>query len=322
MMDYKAQIINARHSIPFSNAEKSFLSMNNRLMYATLRKHLIFRRFETGSCKVSRNVVGLSSNANISSHAFAVQAFTTDGGSEGNKYQGPSSVDWACLIKDDKSTRSSLLDHLHGCYSIVKRKSLLLINEEACNKAKMEFLKLDIRQAVKHVNSNKLSSDVIRWWEHSQPWIKWPCTIFIPWFFSVSIVYGLRVSMDLAPLWVLGPVAASFVIKTSIQLFLMWRQLIANPELGSRVLTIYREAKTSGLARHVLESASSNSKKLKRLTEEKLDVVSRVQNGQFNDLMKHYLEKRFLELWEFSIDKYEDMRLFYLIMDRRVKNVF
>lgn len=197
-----------------------------------------------------------------------------------------------------------------------------MINEEAFNEAKIEFLKFNTWQAVKHVNSSKLSLYVLRWWEHTQPWIKWPCTIFISWFFSVSIVYGVRVSMDLAPLWVLGPMAASFVIKANIQILLMWKQLMAIPELRARVLTIYRETKMSGFSGCVLESASAKAKELRRLTEEKLDVVSCLQNGQFNDLMKHYLKKRFLELWEFGIDKYEDMRLFYLIMDRRVKNVF
>lgn len=322
-MDCKAQVINARYSTLFFQAENVFLSMNDRLMYARLRKHLIFRRFQTGSCEAypKRNAVGLSRNVNISSHALAVQAL--DGGSEGNKSQGPSfSIDWACLIKDDTSTRSSFLHHLHGCYNIAKRKSLFLINEEAFNEAKIEFLKFNTWQAVKHVNSSKLSLYVLRWWEHTQPWIKWPCTIFISWFFSVSIVYGVRVSMDLAPLWVLGPMAASFVIKANIQILLMWKQLMAIPELRARVLTIYRETKMSGFSGCVLESASAKAKELRRLTEEKLDVVSCLQNGQFNDLMKHYLKKRFLELWEFGIDKYEDMRLFYLIMDRRVKNVF
>ncbi|XP_078439373.1 uncharacterized protein LOC144709652 [Wolffia australiana] len=52
--------------------------------------------------------------------------------------------------------------------------------------------------------------------------IKLPLLIFVPWYFCTRVIYGLEVTNELTPLWVLGPVITAIYVKLIQGIFFLY----------------------------------------------------------------------------------------------------
>ncbi|XP_073115766.1 uncharacterized protein [Elaeis guineensis] len=66
-----------------------------------------------------------------------------------------------------------------------------------------------------------------------------PLLIFIPWYLTVKLVYGVEVTKELTPLWVLGPLIVAFYIKIIQGLCLLYLFLFMQASRLIKNLPIY-----------------------------------------------------------------------------------
>lgn len=140
----------------------------------------------------------------------------------------------------------------------------------------------------------------------------------IPWFLLVTVFYGTSASKDLLPLWTMGPLFASLAIKASIQLFESYGQWVTDTKLKEFLMGV----KTGQLPRQLVGMAGSRLEEVKlQGVKKKEEIESLFQSGQYKVVLREYADKKILELWEACIDKYEDWRLVYLYLERKIKNI-
>jgi predicted membrane-bound mannosyltransferase len=144
----------------------------------------------------------------------------------------------------------------------------------------------------------------------------------VPWFLIVSVIYGTSVSMDLIPLWIIGPIIVGLSIKAGIQISAVCRRKIADMRLEEHVINLIEGVKSGELPRRCIQGSLSKYEEVKIVVfTKKSDVASFIQNGEIMPVLRQYYSKKLEELAETWSDKYQDARLFYLYVERKLKNI-
>ncbi|MCO5567661.1 hypothetical protein L7F22_021355 [Adiantum nelumboides] len=265
-----------------------------------------------------------SSNPRRRIHALPLQAVTMDNDSEGSTFPGPSSsVEYAGIFQPDQGAQQSLLYSVRVWYTNAKRAQ----NVPESIQQGLEWSKTGLQTVVKsqilqQIKSSKLATFGFHWWESSQPWVKWPVSIFIPWFLLVSLSYGISASKDLLPLWVIGPLLTGLALKASIQLFESYRQWLVDSNLTQSITFVTEGVKTGELPRQVVEALASRFEEVRIngvKKKEELEIFFR--SGEYKRSLRKHADKKLFEVQEAFIDKYEDWRLVYLYLERKMKNI-
>ncbi|KAI5080684.1 hypothetical protein GOP47_0003867 [Adiantum capillus-veneris] len=270
----------------------------------------------------SRSMV-LLRNQHCLVHALPLQAVTTDNDSEGSTSPGPSSsVEYAGIFQPEQGAQRSLLYYVRVWYTNAKAQNVPVSIQQVLEKSKTELQTVDKSHILRQIKSSKLATFGIHWWESSQPWVKWPISIFIPWFFLVSLFYGLSASKDLLPLWVIGPLLTGLAVKASIQLSESYRQWLVDRKLADSISFVTEGIKTGQLPRQVVEALGSRFEEVKvQGGKKKEELGIFFQSGEYKRALRKYADTKLFELREAFIDKYEDWRLVYLYMERKMKNI-
>ncbi|MCO5573813.1 hypothetical protein L7F22_027588 [Adiantum nelumboides] len=257
-------------------------------------------------------------------HALPLQAVTMDNDSEGSTSPGPSSsVEYAGIFQPDQGAQQSLLYSVRVWYTNAKRAQ----NVPESIQQGLEWSKTGLQTVVKshilqQIKSSKLATFGFHWWESSQPWVKWPVSIFIPWFLLVSLSYGISASKDLLPLWVIGPLLTGLALKASIQLFESYRQWLVDSNLTQSITFVIEGVKTGELPRQVVEALASRFEEVRIngvKKKEELEIFFR--SDEYKRSLRKHADKKLFEVQEAFIDKYEDWRLVYLYLERKMKNI-
>lgn len=326
------QVISAAvssHPIAFSGSEKVPFSLSSIPATARPSRQLRYRSYRRLCCNgfpsnFRNDGILLWRNQHYLVHALPLQAVTTDNDSEGTTPTGPSSssVEYAGIFQADQDARQSLLYYIRVWYTNARNQNVSVTINQVLERSKTELQSVDKRQILQQIKSSKLTTYGIHWWERTQEWIKWPVSIFVPWFLLISVFYGTSASMDLLPLWIIGPIIAGLAIKASMKLSASCRQWLADKKVKEGLSYVMEGVKTGQLLRHLVEVTGSKYQEVKlRVVKKRLDLVSFIQSGEIITVLRQYIDRKILELWEACIDKYEDLRLLYLYLERKLKNI-
>lgn len=324
------QVISAAissHPIAFSGTEKVPFSLSTIPASVRPSRQLRYIRYQRLCCNglpsnLRNTGISLSRNQRYLVHALPLQAVTTDNDSEDGTSPGPSSsVEYAGIFQADKGARQSLLYYIQVWYTNARNQNVSVIIKQVLERSKTKLQAIDKRQVQQQIKNSKLTTSAIHQWERTQPWIKWPVAIFVPWFFLISVFYGISVSMDLLPLWTIGPIMACLAIKANLLLSARCKQWVADRKL-KELLYVMEGVKTGQLPRLVVEAIGSRYKEVKLcVVKKKSDLVSFIQSREIIVILRQYADRKLRELWEACIDKYEDLWLLYLYLDRKLKNI-
>eukprot|EP00250_Pteridium_aquilinum_P016532 c23144_g5_i1 orf=233-1219(-) len=327
-MDQVMSVAISSHPIAISGVEKVPSGLSSIVANARPSRPLKYRSYQRLCCSgfpsnLRNNGLLLLRNPHCLINALPLQAVTTDNDSEGSTSPGPSSsVEYAGIFQADQGARQSLLYYIRVWYSTAKTQKVSQSIQQVLERSKTELQTVDKSQILQQIKSSKFATFGIHWWESSQPWIKWPIAIFAPWFLLVSVFYGASASMDLLPLWTIGPLFTALAIKASTHLSESYRQWVADKKLKEGLVSVTEGVVTGQLPRQLVEGAGSRFEEVKlRGIKKKEELESFFQTGEYKVFLREYADKKILELREACIDKYEDWRLVYLYMERKVKNI-
>eukprot|EP00250_Pteridium_aquilinum_P014935 c22290_g1_i1 orf=387-1343(+) len=251
-------------------------------------------------------------------HALPLQAVTTDNDSEGSGVSPSSSVEYAGIFQADQGSRQPFLYDFQSWYARAKNQDVRITCKQVLEKLNRELRMVDKNQVLQDVKSSRWLIHGMRSWSRMQPWIKWPITIFLPWFMLISTFYGISASMDLLPLWIVGPLMAGAAVKASMQMYESCRQWAADRKLSESALHVIEGVRTGQLPRYLVEVAGSRCAEVKEKT---AYTISFIKSGEIIVVLRQYMYRKFMEKWEAWVDKYEDWRLVYLRLQRTLKNI-
>ncbi|KDP31068.1 hypothetical protein JCGZ_11444 [Jatropha curcas] len=123
--------------------------------------------------------------------------------------------------------------------------------------------------------------------------IKIPLLIFIPMYFAVNVIYGVQVSKELTPLWILGPLAVAFYIK---MLRVLWALYVFSFKQTVKVL------KNLPTYYAVASSYISQGKLKEDIQAHVFQPMIDFKNLDYKELSK----KKMKEFEEWFVDKYLD----------------
>ncbi|KAI5070250.1 hypothetical protein GOP47_0014593 [Adiantum capillus-veneris] len=155
-------------------------------------------------------------------------------------------------------------------------------------------------------------------WERTPPWIKLPTMIFLPWFLFISAFYGLSVSMDLLPLWIIGPLVVGLLVKVNMKMSAACQRWLAEKKLKETALLAIEGART-GLLFEVAGTKIGEARL--HIMEKTWKGVYFIRSGRFICVFKQYLHRKLIEQQERWIEKFQDWRLVYLRWERTLKNI-
>ncbi|GLJ31878.1 hypothetical protein SUGI_0641480 [Cryptomeria japonica] len=145
------------------------------------------------------------------------------------------SSDWRGM-KEIKQSSFRTLSRFPGWFSKLQEQKFILRANEILQKPIARLKLLDGDQIVKELREDKFGHHILKLWQNSEVWIKWPLVIFLPWCFAVTILYGIKASSELLPLWLIGPFLMAALIKSSLFFYHLCVQMTTN------IVTIGREA--------------------------------------------------------------------------------
>jgi hypothetical protein len=185
--------------------------------------------------------------------------------------------------------------------------------KQGFQEAKDRIQSLDARHLSMDFRSSPLSMQGTRLWQKSDPWIKWPIVIFVPFYVLVLIIFGPAVSQDLAPLWILGPLGTGFVVWQCCQLVhamhvLMEKTAHSRELLKSTSVELYRVAKSGELSEMTRLFIDSKLQELKNAAISRRSAgVLYLKSGKAATDSQELLMLKSTEVWEYSVDKYADV---------------
>ena len=144
----------------------------------------------------------------------------------------------------------------------------------------------------------------------------------VPWFLIVNIIYGKSVASNLTPLWTIGPVVAGLSIKAFIKLSAQCRWWVAEIKLKQHVINLIEGVKTGELIQQCIEGSWSRYAQVKSLvSKKKLELAYFIQHGDAITALQQNSNKKRQAFLEDFWDKYEDARIVYLYLERKLKNI-
>jgi hypothetical protein len=150
----------------------------------------------------------------------------------------------------------------------------------------------------------------------------------IPFYLLVTIIFGIAVSQDLLPLWILGPVGTSIVIRQVCRIADLSRAVIEKTtpqreQLTATTLALYKDAKEGTLPEHAKLLVETKLGELKeRVTLKRSEITLWVESGQAATDTRSYLGMKLLELWEWLADIYADYLDWWRPKGRTLGRVF
>ncbi|KAH7425914.1 hypothetical protein KP509_11G077100 [Ceratopteris richardii] len=256
-------------------------------------------------------------------HSLPLQAVTTDNDSDGSTPSGPSSsVEYADVFQSERGAQWSLLYCVRVWYTNAKSQKVPTSIKHVLEKSKIDLRTVDRGLILQQIKSSKLMTIAIHPWENLQPWVKWPISIFAPWFLLVSLVYGTSASMDLLPLWIIGPLLTGLTMRSSLQLCESYKKWVVHRKMVEAFLYVRDGLMTGQLPRRTVEYlVTSLMELIAHSTRKKEECKEFFQSGRHLEVVRVFMNKKMLEVQEACIDKYEDWRLVYLYWERKLKNI-
>ena len=128
--------------------------------------------------------------------------------------------------------------------------------------------------------------------------------------------------MDLIPLWIMGPVIAGLSIKAGIQISALFGRKLTDMKMKEHMINLIEGVKTGELSQLCIQGPRSKYEEVKILVlNKKSDLASLVQSGEIVTVLRQSYNKKLQKLGETWNDKYQDARLVYLYVERKLKNM-
>uniref|UniRef100_A0A1D1Y4W0 50S ribosomal protein L23 n=1 Tax=Anthurium amnicola TaxID=1678845 RepID=A0A1D1Y4W0_9ARAE len=86
--------------------------------------------------------------------------------------------------------------------------------DEIYSKSPVESRTPEIQEGILRGRIANVLKVAFLWFMGLDATIKFPLLIFVPWYLITRVLYGIEVTEELTPLWVLGPLITAFYIKT------------------------------------------------------------------------------------------------------------
>ena len=128
--------------------------------------------------------------------------------------------------------------------------------------------------------------------------------------------------MDLLPLWIIGPVIAGLSIKAGIQISALIGRKLTDMKMKEHMINLIEGAKSGELSQRCIQGPRSKYEEVKILVlNKKSDLASLLQSGEIVTVLRQSYSKKLQNLGETWNDKYQDARLVYLYVERKLKNM-
>ncbi|KAH9322969.1 hypothetical protein KI387_017608, partial [Taxus chinensis] len=209
------------------------------------------------------------------------------------------SSDWRG-VKETKQSSSRTLWGFPGWFSELHKQNLFLRSNEILPKpiSRLKFFEGD--QIVKELLADKVSHRIVKLWQNSEVWIKWPLAIFLPCFFAVTVLYGNEISSELTPLWIIGPLAMGTFIKLSLVASHLCVRLAIN--------TVVIGMATPGKCMEAMHNCIRAVQLYKQnLVTKRDELISCVRSGEYKEIWW----QKFKEYKERKTDEYYDILDFW-----------
>lgn len=214
-------------------------------------------------------------------------------------------------LQGKEHLRQMLVDSLQGFQEGLKD----LRDRGVLESAKLGYQ--DAQEKVKNLDAKQLitdltSSDGARWWRDTDPWIKWPIAIFVPFYLLVTLGFGLAVSQELVPLWILGPLSTGIIIRqfcraAELSRVLAEKTAAQRAQLRETSLAIVNDAKEGtlpGKAKVLVESKLHELEE--KVSTKRSEITVYVSSGQAAANVKDFSLNKLHEVGENAVELYAD----------------
>jgi hypothetical protein len=224
-------------------------------------------------------------------------------------------TDSSLELQGKEHLRQMLVDSLQGFQEGLKDlrdRGVLESAKLGYQDAQEKVKNLDAKQLITDLKSSELSIHGARWWRETDPWIKWPIAIFVPFYLLVTICFGLSVSQDLLPLWILGPLSTGIIIRqfcraAELSRIVAEKTASQRAQLSVTTLALYKDAKDGTLpdkAKSLVESKVSELEET--VTTKRSEISVYVSSGQAAASAKDFSINKAHEFGEYAVDQYAD----------------
>lgn len=257
-------------------------------------------------------------------YALSLQMVTADHDSSGEQDQAsaepPSesaveATDSSLELQGKEHLRQMLVDSLQGFQEGLKDlrdRGVLESAKLGYQDAQEKVKNLDAKQLITDLKSSSLSMHGSRWWRTSDPWIKWPLAIFVPFYLLVTLFFGLSASQELLPLWILGPLVTSIIIRqccraAELSRIVAEKTASQRAQLSATTLAIYQDAKDGTLpdkAKSLVESKLAELEET--VSTKRSEITVYVTSGQAAASARDFSMTKLTELGEHAVEAYAD----------------
>jgi hypothetical protein len=138
------------------------------------------------------------------------------------------------------------------------------------------------------------------------------CLCSVPFYLLVTICFGLSVSQDLLPLWILGPLSTGIIIRqfcraAELSRIVAEKTASQRAQLSATTLALYKDAKEGTLpdkARVLVESKLAELEE--KVTTKRSEITVYVSSGQAAASAKDFSVNKLHEFGDYAVDQYAD----------------
>ncbi|KAG0556523.1 hypothetical protein KC19_11G059700 [Ceratodon purpureus] len=256
-------------------------------------------------------------------HALSLQMVTADHDSSGEQEisaepsteSAVEATDSSLGLQGNEHLKQMLVDSLQGFQEGLKDlrdRGVLESAKLGYQDAQEKVKNLDAKQLITDLKSSSLSAHGSRWWRTSDPWIKWPLAIFVPFFLLVTLIFGMSVSQDLLPLWILGPLSTGLIIRQCCRAAELSRVVAEKTasqraQLSATTLALYKDAKDGTLPEKTKLLVGSKLAELEEtVSTKRSEITVYVTSGQAAAGAKDFSMNKLNELGEHIVEAYAD----------------
>eukprot|EP01018_Ginkgo_biloba_P018937 Gb_33113 [translate_table: standard] len=181
-----------------------------------------FRSHHKLSIVGSSGVRSVISARNQCLKALSFQGATKNEDSEGR--EGPkssSSMDFSCAWKRMEEAEQNFPQSSQGLpnwFTKLQKQGFIQQANAILQNPQPGLKFLDQDQLIKQLQEGQVSQHIVDFWQNLEVWIKWPLAVFLLCFLAITVIFGIRASSDLLPLWIIGPLMMGTFIKSYLLL--------------------------------------------------------------------------------------------------------
>ncbi|KAG6555132.1 hypothetical protein Mapa_003167 [Marchantia paleacea] len=264
--------------------------------------------------------------------ATSLQAVTADNDSSSGDVVGPSAHALSLSSVELNHFLVAFLSRLQEGFRKMKERGLLQTTKQGLEEALVKLKSGDGKLVFEEDLGSKISSQGAATWQALKPWVKWPLAVFVSVYMVVTAAFGTSVSRDLVPLWILGPLVTGSIIRTLYWAAEVTREAVVRSEPSRQafvqgVAQVVEDAKNGELVDKLKISMEGKNRELREVAATKRsEFVVYVQSGQAVSDFKMYMQLRYTDLSDWSIERYEDFvdwwRPFLRAFIRLMKKLF